>query len=605
MFFPESMLRVEIIIPKEHLYKELEAIGKAGLLHIDKSKGRSFSYELQNRVNKLLGVVEGYLKFLGFQSEIKKYPHMEEEFGKNLSETEKRVSIIAPKIEELSNAFKKVEKEEKMIESAREFAQSLKNDIDVEKIARSLEFIGFKSIVLPSENIETFILALKRYDPFVVYNSLSSGTKAVALFYDISDENHVINALTKLEGNEIPKDYFLKEKIEEIKSRREKIESDLEKIKKLHGEELLGIYANLKLMLKIFSARGALQKSGENYLLYGWVPKKQANKFERALRYAQVIFSKPGEDTPVLLKTPKILKPFETLIKNFSYPRYQEINPTVPFAAAFLIMFGVMFGDIGHGLVLMLAGFFVSKKFPKYEDLGKIYILAGASSVIFGFMYGSVFGFHDIVPHILFNPVENVDMIIYSGIAIGVFFITLSFILNIISLARRKKLSALIMGEGGVLWLLIYWFAIGIAVKAVILEMPVKYELYILGVLLGFLFIVLFMKRKEFAQSLLDTIMQMFEHAVNTISFIRLGAFALAHGALFLALFSIADIVSKTQAGGITYWFIILLGNCFIIVLEGVVVTIQTLRLEYYEFFKRFFKGGGEPYEPFVLESEK
>ena len=153
------------------------------------------------------------------------------------------------------------------------------------------------------------------------------------------------------------------------------------------------------------------------------------------------------------------------------------------------------------------------------------------------------------------------------------------------------------------LWLLIYWFAIGIAVKALIFELPVKYELYLLGALVLVLLVILLVKKREYAQTLLDALIQMFEQAVNTVSFARLGAFALAHGALFLALFSIADILSKADSKGIGYWFIIVLGNCFIIVLEGVVVTIQTLRLEYYEFFKHFFKGGGTPYKPFRLES--
>ncbi|MGB5965463.1 MAG: V-type ATPase 116kDa subunit family protein, partial [Sulfurimonadaceae bacterium] len=87
----------------------------------------------------------------------------------------------------------------------------------------------------------------------------------------------------------------------------------------------------------------------------------------------------------------------------------------------------------------------------------------------------------------------------------------------------------------------------------------------------------------------------------NTISFLRVGAFALAHGALFMAVFSIAEIISESQGESFFYWLSIIVGNSVIIVLEGVVVTIQTLRLEYYEFFKRFFKGGGLPYRPYIL----
>jgi V/A-type H+-transporting ATPase subunit I len=265
-------------------------------------------------------------------------------------------------------------------------------------------------------------------------------------------------------------------------------------------------------------------------------------------------------------------------------------------------MFGAMFGDVGHGLVLMAAGYIAGKKFPLYRDMGNIYIMAGGGSVVFGFFYGSIFGFHDIIPHLLYSPVAEVELGIYTGIIIGVLFITFSFALNIFSLAKRRDISSLLWGEGGILWFLIYWLAIGITIKTVILKMPARTEIIILSFFLLLLFTILLVEKRSFAETLLDTMIGIFEHAVNTISFARLGAFALAHGALFLALFSIADIISQTDMHNPWYWLIIVLGNCFIIVLEGVVVTIQTLRLEYYEFFKRFFKGGGTPYKPFRLK---
>jgi V/A-type H+-transporting ATPase subunit I len=197
-----------------------------------------------------------------------------------------------------------------------------------------------------------------------------------------------------------------------------------------------------------------------------------------------------------------------------------------------------------------------------------------------------------------------VDLSIYTGICIGIFFISLSFFLNIFSLLRRKAFSSLVFGEGGILWMLNYWLAIGISIKAMVFRLPVSSELLLLGGLVLVVATMLVIRKGNPFQNLFATMIRLFEHAVNTISFARLGAFALAHGALFLALFSLADIVSDPQIHGPGYWFIILLGNLFIIGLEGVVVTIQTLRLEYYEFFKRFFRGGGHPYTPYRLESE-
>ena len=106
-------------------------------------------------------------------------------------------------------------------------------------------------------------------------------------------------------------------------------------------------------------------------------------------------------------------------------------------------------------------------------------------------------------------------------------------------------------------------------------------------------------------QAIIDLLRKFMETITNTISFLRVGAFALAHGALFMAVFSMARMISENYGEGFFYWMLIIVGNVVIIVLEGVIVTIQTLRLEYYEFFKRFFKGGGSPYHPYNLNSKE
>jgi V/A-type H+-transporting ATPase subunit I len=459
--------------------------------------------------------------------------------------------------------------------------------------------------MLATERLETFLIALKRYDPFVVYGKMTEGSVAVAIFYDVGDERHVETAVTKLEGIEIPKEYFRQRAAERVAEERERLDAAWHALKRERGERLANAYAQLKHLAEIFNVQSALRKGEEGYLLGGWIPEKEAAAFERALQGSKIRFSPAGDDAPVLLKTPALLRSFETLIRGYSCPAYNEINPTVPFAFAFLVMFGAMFGDVGHGLVLMAAGAMVGKLWPNYRDMGNIYLLAGGGSVLFGFFYGSFFGFHHLIPHLFFSPVERVDLSIYTGIAIGIFFITLSFLINIFSLAKRREFSALLFGEGGVLWLLIYWLAIGIAVKALVFKLPVTVEIAILGGMVALLFLILLIRTKMVVESLLDTLIRMFEHAVNTISFARLGAFALAHGVLFLALFSVADILAHADMRSPGYWFIIVLGNCFIIVLEGVVVTIQTLRLEYYEFFKRFFRGGGTPYNPYRLEGNR
>jgi V/A-type H+-transporting ATPase subunit I len=126
----------------------------------------------------------------------------------------------------------------------------------------------------------------------------------------------------------------------------------------------------------------------------------------------------------------------------------------------------------------------------------------------------------------------------------------------------------------------------------------------ILSLLLLVIFVQMLRKTAQKTQAVIDFLRAFMDTITNTISFLRVGAFALAHGALFMAVFSMAKMISETYGESFFYWMLIIVGNVVIIVLEGVIVTIQTLRLEYYEFFKRFFKGGGTPYQPYNLSSK-
>jgi V/A-type H+-transporting ATPase subunit I len=200
---------------------------------------------------------------------------------------------------------------------------------------------------------------------------------------------------------------------------------------------------------------------------------------------------------------------------------------------------------------------------------------------------------------------ENVSKILSISLVIGFLIITLSMALNIFSRFKNRDFFRLFFGSGGVLWLLVYWFLIGIAVKYILYNLSVIIEVYILITILLILFFMFLYKSKDIAKSIIQTTIEVMEYATNTLSFIRLGAFTLSHAALFLALFSIADLISQNTQTGVGYWISMIVGNIIIIVLEGVVVAIQTLRLEYYEFFKRFYSGGGERYLPFRLKEDE
>jgi len=339
------------------------------------------------------------------------------------------------------------------------------------------------------------------------------------------------------------------------------LEEKKKNLRKIYGSELISINSRLRFLKSLFMAKVPLQKKDNSYILCGWVPSRYLNRLIKSLKWSKYEYEEAKDYAPVLIKTPKLFKPFERLVKEFSYPRYNEINPVVPFAVTFLLMFGVMFGDVGHGTVLSAIGYFLSKRKGKISDYGKILMMSGFSSVIFGFLYGAVFGFH-IIPTGFVHPLHDTKILLISGIVIGILIISLSFLLNIITLYKRRSFLSLLLGEGGILGLLIYWYTIGVLAQYLVFH-------------------------------------------TDTVSFIRLGAFALAHSTLFIAIFTIAKMLRELQGGEFLYWFVVALGNIIIILFEGLIVSIQALRLEYYEFFKRFYRGGGEPYRPYRLETVK
>jgi len=325
---------------------------------------------------------------------------------------------------------------------------------------------------------------------------------------------------------------------------------------------------------------------------------------------------------PVLLRNNRLLKPFEFLIANYGYPEYGEIEPTPIVAFGFVTMFGIMFGDIGQGGVLILAGLLMALSHSLKKGIRQAGILiaaAGMSAAFFGWVYGSVFCDPHLVPPLWTEPLANPeDILILFGttIAFGVFWINTGMILNLINRIRVRDWKGAFLDKTGLVGNIFYLGTLSLAVAAGLfkIKIPPTLILLFIGLPLLILFLrepihALFCRKPLFKQSfftffveglveLIDTVSYFLG---NTVSFVRVGAFALAHGGLSLACMELYQLVG----GGIGGIAILIPGNLLIIVLEGMVVTIQTMRLEYYEFFSKFYSGNGTPFTPFRLSDSK
>jgi len=323
---------------------------------------------------------------------------------------------------------------------------------------------------------------------------------------------------------------------------------------------------------------------------------------------------------PVRLHNARILRPFELLVRTMGMPANREIDPTPLTALTYVLMFGLMFGDLGQGLVLAAGGLIMrrwAKKSPKGETLaqaGGILLACGLCAAMCGMLYGSCFSNEQIIPALWFHPSEHIMRLFGATILLGTVFISIGLGVSIINkiinadyggaLFEKHGLSVLVLY--GAIVLLSYRFVRtgegpGLLSAGLFIALPLA--LFTLRGVLGPAFFHA-PKPHAVAAYTFETLMEILELALslfaNTISFIRVGAFALAHAGLSIVTYTLAEIADPAlhSPGAI---MIIVVGNIFIIGFEGLVCGIQSLRLEYYEFFGKFFEGDGVAFTPFTL----
>ena len=384
---------------------------------------------------------------------------------------------------------------------------------------------------------------------------------------------------------------------------------------------------------QMLDAEQQVGRTEAGVLLQGWVPATNREAVEQRLRAVTagrcVIEATgseglPEEQIPVLLHHGRLLRPFEMLVAAFGLPLYHELEPTLFVAISYVLMFGMMFGDVGHGVVLALGGLaaLLAGRTAKVRDLGPLLLLGGLSSIIFGAFYGSCFGLTAFKKYALWrDPLEGDLMSLMRGaVAVGIVMISLGLILNIINRFRRGDLIGGILDKFGVVGLLFYWgmlalatryaafqsrglvtFALilflGVPIVGWVLKGPLEYARRRAGGLTGS-----GVQVSSLAESLLGVFEAPLIYLANTISFVRLAAYAVSHAALLVAAFMMAAEVKHLSPGGdLLSLLVIVFGNIAAIVLEGIIASVQALRLEYYEFFGKFFSANGKPFKPFRL----
>ena len=370
-------------------------------------------------------------------------------------------------------------------------------------------------------------------------------------------------------------------------------------------------------------------KKEDYYILCGWMADDDVEKFMEEAKDDDKVFIVVEDDhdsyfgePPTKLDNPKVFRPFEMFVRMYGLPAHGEIDPTVFVGITYSFIFGVMFGDVGQGLLLVIGGALIYHF--KKAALAGIIATAGIFSTIFGFMFGSIFGFEDIIEPLWLRPIDHMTTLPFVGklntvfivsVAFGMGIILIAMVLHIVNGLREHDIQATWFDANGVAGLVFY----GSAVAVIVLFMTghavpagvvlvVMFGAPLLLILFGRPLTNRIRKRKEKEKEskvmfLVEGFFELFETLLsyfsNTLSFVRIGAFAVSHAAMMEVVLMLAG-----AEEGSPNWAVIVFGNLFVCLMEGLVVGIQVLRLEYYEMFSRFYKGSGRAFDPYTKKNK-
>lgn len=408
------------------------------------------------------------------------------------------------------------------------------------------------------------------------------------------------------------------------------LNQSIDNMRKKSEKRLQEMYAKLKRLSTAFELRKYVATVHDRFYMVGFIPTAKEKEFKKMfdqLDSISCVFKPHDADPtlipPVKLKNSRFAQPFEMFVNMYSLPSHKDIDPTSLVAITYTILFGVMFGDLGQGLALALVGVILSRW--KKMNLGRILIRIGASSAVFGVLYGSVFGFEELLDpfykgvfglatkpiHVFDTDTTNVLLI--GAIGIGALLIVISIAINIVLGFKHKDYERAVFGHNGIAGLTLYVSAIAAAVSALMFKVNLLTPLYvILFIILPILMIFLrepltklVTGHKDFmphniGEFVIENFFELFEYVLsylsNSMSFLRVGGFILSHAGMMAVVMSLSE-----MAGGAASPIVIIIGNIFVMCLEGLIVGIQVLRLEFYEIFSRNFEGNGKPFEPAVV----
>lgn len=414
----------------------------------------------------------------------------------------------------------------------------------------------------------------------------------------------------------------VKELEEDIQKDQEHLDHVIDTEKRFIEESaarLSELYAKLQCLNQTYEVQKYVVLLGERASISGFVPEEDVENVKQQfanIANVEVEVRPAHSDSrltpPTKLKNNWFVRPFEMFVEMYGMPCYEDFDPTPFVALTYCLLFGIMFADVGQGLALSLIGYIAYKKLNM--RLGEVGMRIGIFSAFFGLVFGSVFGNEEVLNPMFHalgfaeKPFEVMDgnfvmPLLICAISIGAVLILISMLINITQNIKNKHLGKALFSQNGVAGFVLY----GSLLVGVALQMGMGIEVltlpYIL-ILIGIPAVLIFMQEplerlmeheapfpSGFGGFFMEAFFEMFEICLtflaNTMSYLRVGGFVLSHAGMMLVVSTLMSMVGNASP------VVFVLGNIFVMVLEGMIVGIQVLRLEFYEMFSRYFDGNG------------
>lgn len=365
------------------------------------------------------------------------------------------------------------------------------------------------------------------------------------------------------------------------------------------------------------------------YIITGFIPRDRLDYLKQIYHDLNVEVVEIDNEqfdltAPTMLKNNWFVRPFEMFVKMYSLPAYKDFDPTSFVCITYCILFGIMFADLGQGMLLALGGALILKWKPKMT-IAAIINRVGIFSMIFGFLFGSFFGNEHLLNPLhqsLFNVKDKLFEVMHNdstmplligAVAIGAFLILSSMLLNMYLKFKHKEWGELLFGQNGVAGFVFYSFILVAIVELFLFKnnlLVPPYTIIFIGLpVLSFILekqLCLLIEGHGFKPKvgwgsyILESFFEAFDillsFITNSMSYLRVGGFVLSHAGMMLVVMTL---VEMTGNAGI---LVMIFGNLFVMCLEGLIVGIQALRLEYYEMFSRYYTGGGREFRPITSE---